>query len=786
MKLLYVDGELIDLYPNTVIAQTLQVWDPGRVGSIVTNYTASVRVPRTAINDRVFRFLAYSKSQSNVPYTSLSCRYEENGIPVIRDGRIILNEAREKEYTFTINSGPWGFFETIQSKKLWNLDFSDINGPWTESDRDAYRNATTGIVQALVDDGRLDQDQASTAPTIENQGDILKAPQIYYHTVIAKIFQGFEVDGDIFDNVIFKNLALPLRVDYQDTAWLEAKLFYAAAPGDQEMLNPTTETAVIFNTQIRQGSENFYDGNSEYVVVNPDTAARYFQPRFIIGLTLEVVGGTVDIILQATGYVDSAEEINVGTGTYAFEYLPSLGLKDGDVVRIVIKTRSGTPVVTIVAGQFHNMILSGTDGFSFSPSIVQDYVYFNKLFNDILIIDFLKEFCVRFNVQITQINNVLHVNTANKILDDATGPDWTLKRNKGYERIKYAFSSYAQTNYLKAPVDEEFSPDISDSYGDGTFAIPNENLKPSATLYTSMYYASQMITTFGVFMLHLNLEPDFGSIARPAGDRLFFVREPYDWEPPCLYHNVDRDDYLIGFYFDPYQERHIGWQFFIDTFYTKFVDRCLRKVRLVEREYNLSDLDIFTFNQQIPIYDDSERFLVVKIMNRVSRKACRVQLLKIEPNPEHYFVQNIANNISAAIEDLIEVIADNVVSVLSVEMELQESVMGNPTWQCTFDNGDSVVVIAVGDEATDTDTLDHEGELDVDADVLKTNNDGNGPDGFPVISGWVEWLRNGVQVNTKTFDSSSHSSLQDLNYTYPDVKAWETLKVIVHEDGTNP
>jgi hypothetical protein len=402
-------------------------------------------------------------------------------------------------------------------------------------------------------------------------------------------------------------------------------------------------------------------------------------------------------------------------------------------------------------------------------------------------IDFLREFCVRFNCQITQINNVLHVNTLNKILDDFTGPDWTYKRHRGPERIKYNFSTYARTNIIKTPIDSDFTPDLTDEYGDGRFEIPNENIRESFNIYTSIFEASQMINTFGVFMLDMNLLPDGANFGRVPGMRLFFVREPYDFEPPVLYDAVDRSDYLVGYYFDPNQEYELSFQFFIDTFHQKFIDRCLRKVRSIEREYNLSDLDIFSFNQQVPIRDNGERFLVTKINNRVSGKRCKVELLKIESNPENFFVFGTDHEISGELVDTMEVMGDNVTPELVIEMELIEDVTGNPTWQTSWDNTqDTEVQTAIGNSGADADVLAHVGELDVDADVLKTNNDGNGTDGFPTNTGWVEWLRNGVQVNTETFDGSAHSSTFGLNFTYIDVKAFETLKVIVHEDGTSP
>jgi hypothetical protein len=134
-----------------------------------------------------------------------------------------------------------------------------------------------------------------------------------------------------------------------------------------------------------------------------------------------------------------------------------------------------------------------------------------------------------------------------------------------------------------------------------------------------------------------------------------------------------------------------------------------------------------------------------------------------------------------------EVMGDTVPPELEVRLELIEGTTGSPTWQCTYNNTqDSVVSTAIGNGASDTDVIDHVGSLNVTANVLKTNNDGFGPDGFPTMDGWVEWLRNGVQVNTETFNSASPSSSQGLDFTYTAVSAFEILRVVVHEDGTSP
>ncbi len=119
--------------------------------------------------------------------------------------------------------------------------------------------------------------------------------------------------------------------------------------------------------------------------------------------------------------------------------------------------------------------------------------------------------------------------------------------------------------------------------------------------------------------------------------------------------------------------------------------------------------------------------------------------------------------------------------VIGLQMELEETLTENPTWEADFDG---TILSVTGDEAADSDTIAFDSSIT--ADVVKTDNDGNGTDGFPVNSGYVEWMKNGSRVHTATFNSSSHSSLQGLTYTYTGLVVTDTIKVFVFEDNTTP
>lgn len=347
-QLLYINNTLIDLYPGTIIAQTLQAFELGALGSVRTNYTNQIRIPKTGTNRRALGFSENSKSSTSFPYTTHTARYVQNGLEIIRNGIVDLKETSD-DFLLTIRSGPVGFFDFIKNKKLWDLDFSTINGAWNDAARDGYRNTTSGIVAPLIHDGRL----TYSSPSIYNTGSLIKHPFIYYHTVIDKIFStaGYTKSGAIFSDPFYKAHVMPLSLIYAPQ-FIQAKSFSASAAGTQVIVDPATYVNIQFPNNVSQGEDNFYDGVDEYTVVNPDTAAGYFIAVFKAHLYITISGGgTVDIVLQAGTASNTVS--NVGTGYHELTASPA-DMGHGSVARVKIIKVSGTPTITITSGSFYS------------------------------------------------------------------------------------------------------------------------------------------------------------------------------------------------------------------------------------------------------------------------------------------------------------------------------------------------------------------------------------------------------------------------------------------------
>lgn len=628
MNLLYINDDLVDLYPNTVIAQTIQAFDIN-IGSIKTNFTNSIKVPKTANNVYIFEFADQVQSSTTGPYSELTARYFSDGIELIKNGKVILKEA-EKDYILNIYSGPFGFFDFILQKKLWDLDFSGINGAWTNSARDTARNTTSGVIAPLADDGQL----SYIAPNIIlTSGNNMRPPWIFYHTVLERIVSsaGYTITGDILNDTFYKTLVMPLGLIYSP-AFIEAKSFSAAAPGNQVMVNPSN-VDVTFNTVSFNGSANFYDGASRYVVDNPDTAAEYFMCQFIARLAITVTGGTVDIelIRNNAGIGSIATFSNVGTGIYELVGSPDFAFKDNDQIYVRIRTNTGTPTVTITEGRFYSLPKTGREDESvLRTTIVEDFVYFNHLFEDIDQLAFIKDFCMRFNVKISEINGQLVCKSMNDILADTVNMvDWTGKRViTGKEKVRFAAGSLAQRNKFTYPSDG-LTDDLSEDYGNSEFNISNVNIAEETTIYNSLFAKTKMITFQNVFMAYMSTNPlSVNTFENTPGIRLLLVRSKYTSEPNVTYNVTPRSDYKIAYFIDPNQAFSMHWEYFLDNYYADFVSR-IQKAKTVNWHYLLTDLDIYIFNNLNMIHDNGVNFLVTKINNYISGKISEVELLKI-------------------------------------------------------------------------------------------------------------------------------------------------------------
>jgi len=187
--MIIVNDIVLDVYPNTIIAQTIKANEVGDVKTRNVSYTNSFKIPLTENNNRVFEHANQIQSETGIPYTQIPVRQIENGIEIIRNGYLQMTQADNSYNIFILSSG-YGFFNQIEGKYLVDLDLSTLIADF---DPDDAMNTTTGVIFPVINYGDFDGSAMDAATNL---------PSTYYHTIINQIFEdaGYEKSGTNLSN----------------------------------------------------------------------------------------------------------------------------------------------------------------------------------------------------------------------------------------------------------------------------------------------------------------------------------------------------------------------------------------------------------------------------------------------------------------------------------------------------------------------------------------------------------------------------------------------------------
>ena len=150
MTVLYIDDQLIDLYPNTVIASTFKSLSVGEISSRFASRTNRIRIPKTNNNITILGAVN-EKDTSALPYTNRKCRIIIDGIPIPELTNALLSSVGDS-FSLEIYSDEIGAFDTIDSSYCSDLDYgiTDVIDNTFLTD---YATGTTDVVNALIDYG---------------------------------------------------------------------------------------------------------------------------------------------------------------------------------------------------------------------------------------------------------------------------------------------------------------------------------------------------------------------------------------------------------------------------------------------------------------------------------------------------------------------------------------------------------------------------------------------------------------------------------------------------------
>lgn len=639
MNLLYIGNTLVDLYPDTVISQTLQAFEIGQIGSVRANFTNQLSVPKTANNKAIFGFADLVSSQSTKPYTKLPARVVQGGIETIPEGVAIVTQT-DDAFNINIFSGAFDFFQLIEGEFINALDYSayDDVGAWSKAVADGWRNTTDGIVAPVLQYGLNLRDSAGTIFNTLTVLDIeYSLPSYYYHTIIEKIISeaGYTKSGDIFSDSKYLNLIVPAgntknQGNYSD-AFYDARNFRASAAGGQSIVNPGSpdHTPIEFTNVTFNGAKEYYNGTDGYQRDGSENDNFMMDIYVWLDTTVSGSGGSVRLAITSDGTSIQSISDEATTGIYEASLQLSADTLALGELGVGVST-DVNPATCVINGGVFQVKTSGSPFTQYGITWTNDNLQiYSEGLPAILKKDFIRDFVLRFGQIMKEKDDVLYFKGIDDLIADrANAVDWTAKRDTSkIETLTYADGGIAQTNVIKYDVSDT---KLTDEYtGRGTFEVANEGL-PIKSEQTSIFSSSRTGGgTVGIMSAIIEVWEDTtdSDYDNDPGFRLLAVRDKESTEPSVTWDSSARTDYKVAYFEDP-RYGSCSFQSFLDAYYPNFI-AAVQNLKILKRYYRLSPMDIAAFDPFKLIYDDGQYFIVQKINNFIPGQSTKVELFKV-------------------------------------------------------------------------------------------------------------------------------------------------------------
>lgn len=595
--LIYMDGNLIDLDPETVIAITFQAIKAEDLSTRRIVFSNSIKIPWTPANHILFGFLSNLHSLTSKPYAIQRGKVVQEGLEVIPDANIFVKKSRDRDFSIEIFENSFDFFASIKEKKINELAIIADSG-WEAADIDAARATTSGIIAAVI--------MWSAYPSIYEVDRFL--PSFYYHTIITSILEatGLTLSGSILTDPRFTDLIIPFFTDKLEYP----SSFYSQFARYQGTSNHPVTNAVN-NETIAVG-----------LLMTAETHGTFVCHIAIGGITWNG-GGTLTLRIRKNGSL--VDSILVATNP-APGGLADLSVVDfvnpGDLFEAYVYSDDmAAPGIdyTITNSTFLRFIPDG--------KVNRTLVNWTELMPEIKVTDFLKDFFVRFGIVYKQVGGVLILKTLEEIIQDTAGAlDWTDKLvNVKDQEIDFG-TSYGQNNHFN------YSDSIDDeAHGRGNLTIANNKLDLNKELFGSVFENSKdtYVNTFLFANVPVYEDPaaTIDQFANSPGVKLLTLKNRVN-ENAITFDATPRTDFKVGYFLDASLAKDTGFQYFVNEFYPSLA-AALQRTKIITKYFNLSVIDVMSYDPFKMVYDGTGYYIVNKISNYVPGKVTRVELFKV-------------------------------------------------------------------------------------------------------------------------------------------------------------
>jgi hypothetical protein len=630
MTLVYIGDNVLDLFPDTKIAVTVKRIDVFKLSSRYVTRTNEITLPLTANNLSTLGIQDF-KTASNTIYSQLNCKVVQDGYELISYGKSICTKV-DKGIRLQIYDSDIDYFAAV--KNLTVFDLVTQNGYEYGAARfdatgvDTLRASTTDVVGAVMDFGvGFDAD--------------FHLPIYYYQNVIKSLgvllnVQASDISGNDLFNADIENLAFITATEMLRYNEDFKTLHNIVAENSSNVSYVGGGTNYLsFATVLSDGTISIHNG-ANIAFPSPVASLDYLNINGSVTVTSSVSAGTavagefyeVTLVRDRAGvYADVSDVYEVtivSTGvaqTDTYTVSGNLEVRGGDLLKLRVVKGSGTPTVSITAGDAVCTVVSNLN-------VLSGYVWFDYLLqSDLMAETFLKDWITRFGVVFKLLpGGMLEVKKLNDILNDsANSVDWTDKRDRD-ESINFAVN-YALENYFNYADSEDTS-----KRGSGSISIQSALTNGESEVFKSGFSSCQTRGVVGVNAAYVDVytaaSVNYEDTINELPVTLLTIRGRESYEPGVRYVATSRLDYKVAYFEDAALTVSTSFQYFVNTYYPIFSDS-LNNFKSVKRLYNLSAKDVYEYDPHIIIFDDGEYYLINSIDNFVEGQLTKVELFRI-------------------------------------------------------------------------------------------------------------------------------------------------------------
>lgn len=628
--LLYFNGQLLDLEPGQVIAQTKQVNDLNSLESRQTNYTNKFKLPKTGRNLKILDFLSVTGNTSTIPYQHNECSlYSETGECFVYKGRAVITDGGEY-FNIVLYDGIVELFKAIEGKNLGDLDLSGafhIRNPqavlssW-ENDLD-YRYILANF------NGRI----GSAGVIKESHLVFLDAlvPSIRVKYLWDKIMNkfGYCYSGSVFDTEGFKELwmTFPKGFETDDEGTL---LFEATGYNYEDVPN-----------------DGFYAVTpSEIAVNNLENFNNYFMTVGETGYYKVVISGK----LNTASYTSEASVVknfqfnaNTSSNVKTFsDYIPS-GEEDIEISTVLFANESDTLAVRFrpLSAYPWNYTVQNSSDITIKVYKVAAEINFQEALSDFSIKDFLKEIVIRFGLTIFKSKYTNHYEflTLQETLQTGDIDNWSKKFVKKVSE-NYVYGDYGQRNHFKYKYN-----DSEASHNDGLIEVKNPNLPEDKDIIQSKIYSPELSLAYYLnrftqvyklwekeYIEATNDEPERVEY-KSLDKRYYFIKAEKEQRALVLLSGeLIEIEVTGGYYRDSYHK--ISFKDVVTDYYQP-INRILDRSLIVTAELWLNEDDVanFDFKKLYYIEQLASHFIMNKIVNYVPGTPTKCEMIRVHYTP---------------------------------------------------------------------------------------------------------------------------------------------------------